>query len=110
MLAAKSGNSVATMGTPLLAIKQTGFVPEYLAAAPEAVIDGNTMLLTFIVNGLKPHICKWVPVGCCTSINNCYKAIVEANNQVSIGFRRSNDAPPQPCPAPASAHNQVGCC
>ncbi|KAJ9070188.1 hypothetical protein DSO57_1011108 [Entomophthora muscae] len=96
--------------------KQTVSVPEYLvtwqqslAAAPIAVTDGNTMLLTLIVNGLKPHICKWVPVGCCTFIDDCYKAIVEANNQTLMGFCRSNNAPPQLCPAPGSAHNQVGC-
>ncbi|KAJ9069672.1 hypothetical protein DSO57_1016146 [Entomophthora muscae] len=98
--------------TPLLAIKQTGSVPEYLAAwqqacnaAPEAVTNGNAMLLTLIVNELNPHICKWVSVGCCTSINDCYNTIEEANNQASMGFRHSNDAPPQICPAPGSAHS-----
>ncbi|KAJ9088843.1 hypothetical protein DSO57_1019120 [Entomophthora muscae] len=101
--------SPTVVGTPLLAIKQTGSVPEYLAAASEAVTDGNTMLLTLIINGLKPHIRKWVPVGCCTSIDNCYKAIVKANNQASMDFCRSNDASPQPYSAPCSAHNQVGC-
>ncbi|KAJ9064549.1 hypothetical protein DSO57_1029478 [Entomophthora muscae] len=40
---------------------------------------------------------------------SCYKAIVEANNQASMVFHRSNDAPPQPCPTPGSSHNQVGC-
>ncbi|KAJ9080784.1 hypothetical protein DSO57_1021331 [Entomophthora muscae] len=49
------------------------------------------MLLTLIINGLKPHICKWVPVGCYTSIDDCYKAIVEANNQASMGFRCTSD-------------------
>ncbi|KAJ9050765.1 hypothetical protein DSO57_1011452 [Entomophthora muscae] len=109
--------SPIVVGTPLLAIKQTRSVPEYLAAwqqalaaAPEAVINGNGMLFTLIVNGLKPHICKWVPVGCCTSIDNCYKAIVEADNQASMGLHRSNEAPPQSCPAPGSAHNQVDRC
>ncbi|KAJ9077682.1 hypothetical protein DSO57_1014492 [Entomophthora muscae] len=97
--------SSIVVGTPLLVIKQTGSVPEYLAAAPEAVTNGHTMLLTLIVNGLKPHICKWVPVGCCTSINDCYKAIIEANNQASMSFHRSNDALPQPCSTPGSAHN-----
>ncbi|KAJ9085075.1 hypothetical protein DSO57_1017433 [Entomophthora muscae] len=89
------------LGTTLLAIKQTGSVPEYLAvwqqalaSAPKAVTDGNTMLLTLIINGLKPHICKWVPVGCCTSIDKCYKAIVEANNQALMGFCRTNNTPP----------------
>ncbi|KAJ9050845.1 hypothetical protein DSO57_1010395 [Entomophthora muscae] len=60
----------------LLAIKQTGSVPEYLAtwqqalaAFPEAIIERNTMLLTFIINGLKPRY-KWVHVGFCTSIDN----------------------------------------
>ncbi|KAJ9071834.1 hypothetical protein DSO57_1039699 [Entomophthora muscae] len=79
--------------TPHLAIKQTGSVTEYLAAwqqalatAPEAVTDGNAMLLTLIVNGLKPHICNWVPVGRCTFIDDYYKAIMEANNQASMGF------------------------
>ncbi|KAJ9082692.1 hypothetical protein DSO57_1002210 [Entomophthora muscae] len=73
--------------TPILAIKQTGSIPEYLAAwhqalsaAPEAVTDRNTMLLTLIINGLKSHICKWVHVGFCTSIDEFYKAIVEAND------------------------------
>ncbi|KAJ9070583.1 hypothetical protein DSO57_1006302 [Entomophthora muscae] len=84
--------SPIVVGTPLLAIKQTGSVLEYLAAAPEALTDGNSMLLTLIVIGLKPHICKWVPEGCCTSVDDCYKVIVEANNQASMGFRRSNDA------------------
>ncbi|KAJ9078078.1 hypothetical protein DSO57_1010450 [Entomophthora muscae] len=39
---------------PLLAIKQTGSIPEYLAAASEAVTDRNAMLLTLIVNELNP--------------------------------------------------------
>ncbi|KAJ9061812.1 hypothetical protein DSO57_1016889 [Entomophthora muscae] len=59
---------------------------------------------------LKPHICKWVPVGHCTSINDCYKAIVEANNQASMGFCRTSDTPSQPCTTPGNGHNQVGCC
>ncbi|KAJ9069921.1 hypothetical protein DSO57_1013634 [Entomophthora muscae] len=103
------------LGTPLLAIKQTGSVPEYLAAwqqalaaAPKAVTNGNAMLLTLIINGLKPHICKWVPVGRCTSIYNCYKAIVEASNQASMGFCRTNNAPPQPRSAPNNDQSQVG--
>ncbi|KAJ9078265.1 hypothetical protein DSO57_1008394 [Entomophthora muscae] len=108
--------SPIVVGTPLLAIKQAGSVHKYLevwqqalAAAPEAVTDRKTMLLTLIVNGLKPHICKWVPIWHCTSIKNCYKAIMEANKQALMGFCRSNDAPPQSYPAPSSAHNQVGC-
>ncbi|KAJ9062181.1 hypothetical protein DSO57_1013237 [Entomophthora muscae] len=57
------------VGNPLLASKQMDSIPEYLttwqqalATAPEAMTDRNTMLLTLIVNGLKPHICKWVLV------------------------------------------------
>ncbi|KAJ9068967.1 hypothetical protein DSO57_1023300 [Entomophthora muscae] len=74
-------------------------VPEYLAAwqqalaaAPKAVTNGNAMLLTLFINGLKSHICKWVPVGCCISIDDCYKAIVVANNQDSMGFCSTSDA------------------
>ncbi|KAJ9088925.1 hypothetical protein DSO57_1018035 [Entomophthora muscae] len=35
---------------------------------------------------------------------------MEANNQASMGLCRSNNALPQSCPAPGSAHNQVGHC
>ncbi|KAJ9076799.1 hypothetical protein DSO57_1022747 [Entomophthora muscae] len=48
--------SLIVVGTPLLAIKQTSSVPEYLAtwqqalaAAPEAMTNGNAMLLTLII-------------------------------------------------------------
>ncbi|KAJ9056029.1 hypothetical protein DSO57_1037310 [Entomophthora muscae] len=51
------------------------------------------MLLTLIINGLKPHICEWVPVERCTSINDYYKAIVEANNQASMEFIKYNNLP-----------------
>ena len=75
------------IGTPMLAIKQTGTVAEYLAqwrtalsTAPTAITKGNAMLLTLIINGLKAHVCKWVLIGNCTSIKECFKAAVEANN------------------------------
>ncbi|KAJ9058286.1 hypothetical protein DSO57_1013772 [Entomophthora muscae] len=59
--AVKSRNSETfspiMVGTPLLAIKQTRSVPEYLASQ-EAVTDGNTMLLILIINGLNPHVFK----------------------------------------------------
>ena len=48
------------------------------------------MLLTLIINGLKAHVCKWVPVGNCTSIEECFKAAVEANNQATMGFQKTD--------------------
>ncbi|KAJ9080914.1 hypothetical protein DSO57_1019883 [Entomophthora muscae] len=86
--------SPIVVGTPLLAIKQTRSVTEYLSAwkqaldaALEAVTNRNAMLITLIVNGLNPHICKRIPVGRCTSIDNCYKAIVEAETSQINSYR-----------------------
>ena len=100
-------------GTPMLAIKQTRTVAEYLtqwrttlSTAPTAITEGNAMLLTLIINGLKPQVCKWVPVGNCTSVKECFKAAVEANNQAAMGFQKTDSSSNNRNP---SSHNmQVG--